>query len=259
MPTPGWVLIRVRAFGLNQSELHLRLGVAENAAIPIIPGIKAVGVVTDCPGGEFQVGHQVATMMGGIGRQLDGGYAEYTCVPAGQVIPFRSDLNWATLGASAAHPIRVSGSGAPEPGGPIRVIRHSSMRGSAGNAGVPVPSTIIPPLMTKAPMVSPSRVQCASKEPPVDCHQKAGQQHSASRRLMTPQLELLLDSERDKTGSQWPHDLSGIRTSSYPWPCGFAALHEVVRRVDLPLLGGCDVGTAAEIYRSLAHEEASSS
>ncbi|WP_229780831.1 alcohol dehydrogenase catalytic domain-containing protein [Deinococcus malanensis] len=166
MPTPGWVLIRVRAFGLNQSELHLRLGVAENAAIPIIPGIKAVGVVTDCPGGEFQVGHQVATMMGGIGRQLDGGYAEYTCVPAGQVIPFRSDLNWATLGASAAHPIRVSGSGAPEPGGPIRVIRHSSMRGSAGNAGVPVPSTIIPPLMTKAPMVSPSRVQCASKEPP---------------------------------------------------------------------------------------------
>lgn len=28
-----------------------------------------------------------------------GGYAEYTCVPAGQVIPFTSDLDWATLGA----------------------------------------------------------------------------------------------------------------------------------------------------------------
>src|SRR5258708_17859683 len=38
-------------------------------------------------------------MMGGMGRVLDGGYAEYTCVPAAQVIAFRSDLDWATLGA----------------------------------------------------------------------------------------------------------------------------------------------------------------
>ena len=38
-------------------------------------------------------------MMGGMGRTFDGGYAEYTCVPAGQVIPFTSDLDWATLGA----------------------------------------------------------------------------------------------------------------------------------------------------------------
>ena len=34
-----------------------------------------------------------------MGRVFDGGYADYTCVPAGQVIPFRSDLDWATLGA----------------------------------------------------------------------------------------------------------------------------------------------------------------
>ena len=38
-------------------------------------------------------------MMGGMGRQFDGGYAEYTCVPAANVIAFRSDLDWATLGA----------------------------------------------------------------------------------------------------------------------------------------------------------------
>src|SRR5258708_17846389 len=38
-------------------------------------------------------------MMGGMGRVFDGGYAEYTCVPAAQVIAFRSDLDWATLGA----------------------------------------------------------------------------------------------------------------------------------------------------------------
>jgi NADPH:quinone reductase-like Zn-dependent oxidoreductase len=38
-------------------------------------------------------------MMGGMGRTYDGGYAEYTCVPASQVIAFRSDLDWSVLGA----------------------------------------------------------------------------------------------------------------------------------------------------------------
>ena len=38
-------------------------------------------------------------MMGGMGRTFDGGYAEYTCVPARQVVPFTSSLDWATLGA----------------------------------------------------------------------------------------------------------------------------------------------------------------
>lgn len=38
-------------------------------------------------------------MMGGMGRTFDGGYAECTCVPGNQVIPFASVLDWATLGA----------------------------------------------------------------------------------------------------------------------------------------------------------------
>ena len=38
-------------------------------------------------------------MMGGMGRTFDGGYAEYTCVPVRQTVPFTSDLDWATLGA----------------------------------------------------------------------------------------------------------------------------------------------------------------
>ncbi len=41
-----------------------------------------------CPGGELAVGRQVATMMGGTGRTFDGGYAEYTCVPVRQTVPF---------------------------------------------------------------------------------------------------------------------------------------------------------------------------
>lgn len=98
-PEPGWVLIRVKAFGLNRSELHTRLGLAQGVALPRVLGIEATGIVEECPGGEFAAGQQVMTMMGGMGRVFDGGYADYTCVPAGQVIAFRSDLDWATLGA----------------------------------------------------------------------------------------------------------------------------------------------------------------
>jgi NADPH:quinone reductase-like Zn-dependent oxidoreductase len=99
VPAPGWVLIRVKAFGLNRSELHLRQGLAEGASFPRVPGIEATGVVVSAPGGEFAAGQQVMAMMGGMGRAFDGGYAEYTSVPATQVIPFRSDLGWAVLGA----------------------------------------------------------------------------------------------------------------------------------------------------------------
>ena len=99
VPEPGQVLIAVKAFGLNRSELHTRLGLAEGVTFPRVPGIEATGVVAVCPGGEFAAGQQVVTMMGGMGRTFDGGYAEYTCVPAGQVIAFTSDLDWPTLGA----------------------------------------------------------------------------------------------------------------------------------------------------------------
>src|SRR5213082_4097578 len=98
-PRPGWVLIQVKAFGINRSELHTRLGLAQGVAFPRVLGIEAAGVVVAAPGGEFEEGQQVAAMMGGMGRTFDGGYAEFANVPATQVIPFRSELDWATLGA----------------------------------------------------------------------------------------------------------------------------------------------------------------
>src|SRR3954464_11640489 len=98
-PQPGWVLIKVEAFGLNRSELHTRLGLATGVTFPRVLGIEATGIVISAPGGEFEPGQQVATMMGGMGRTFDGGYAEFTCVPARQVVPFHSGLDWATLGA----------------------------------------------------------------------------------------------------------------------------------------------------------------
>jgi NADPH:quinone reductase-like Zn-dependent oxidoreductase len=93
------VLIKVEAFGLNRSELHFRRGQASSGDFPRIPGIEATGVVVDAPGGEFAPGTQVATLMGGMGRTFDGGYAEFVLVPSQNVIPFVSTLDWSILGA----------------------------------------------------------------------------------------------------------------------------------------------------------------
>jgi NADPH2:quinone reductase len=97
-PPPGWVRIAVRAFGLNRSDVHLRLGLAGNAVLPRIPGIEAVGVVDDPNGSDLREGQQVAALMGGMGRAFDGGYAEYTVVPRRSVVPFHSDLPWSVIG-----------------------------------------------------------------------------------------------------------------------------------------------------------------
>ena len=98
-PVPGWVRIRVEAAGLNRSELHTRLGLAEGVVFPRVPGIEATGTVDLDPDGVLTPGRQVVAMMGGMGRTFDGGYAEYTVVPRTQVVPFRSELPWETLGA----------------------------------------------------------------------------------------------------------------------------------------------------------------
>ena len=98
-PAAGWVLIRVKAFGLNRSELFTRQGRSPDVRFPRVLGIEAVGVVEDAPGGEFRKGLTVATAMGGMGRAFDGGYAEYTAVPANQVQAINTSLDWHTFGA----------------------------------------------------------------------------------------------------------------------------------------------------------------
>ncbi len=98
-PKPGEVLIRVKAFGLNRSELFTRQGHSSGVKFPRILGIEAAGLVEQAPGNEFPKGAVVATAMGGMGREFDGGYAEYTCAPAKQVQAIKTQLPWETLGA----------------------------------------------------------------------------------------------------------------------------------------------------------------
>jgi len=101
IPTPkqGQVLIRVKAFGLNRSELFTRQGHSPSVKFPRILGIEAVGLVEQAPGNELHKGDVVATAMGGLGRQFDGSYAEYTCVPVTQVQVVKTSLAWDVFGA----------------------------------------------------------------------------------------------------------------------------------------------------------------
>ncbi|KAK9329167.1 chaperonin 10-like protein [Lipomyces starkeyi] len=98
-PQNGQVLIRVKAFGLNRSELFTRQGHSPGVKFPRILGIEAVGLVEEAPGNELRPGEIVATAMGGMGRDFDGSYAEYTCVPATQVQVIKTTLPWDILGA----------------------------------------------------------------------------------------------------------------------------------------------------------------
>src|SRR4029077_20752307 len=96
-PKAGHVVIQIKAFGLNHAEMHMRRGEWAEAAQVI--GIECVGLGHSCPGGEFPIGAKVAALMGGLGRTINGSYAEYTRVRAANVALIGSDLPWSQLAA----------------------------------------------------------------------------------------------------------------------------------------------------------------
>ncbi len=95
-PQPGWVRIKVKTFGVNESEVTTRKGGSDpEVTYPRVPGIEGAGVIDQAPQDSgLRPGQQVATMMGGMGRSFDGSYAQYVTVPAAQVIAFETSLPW---------------------------------------------------------------------------------------------------------------------------------------------------------------------
>lgn len=98
-PLEGWVVIRIRAFGLNRAELFTRQGDSPGVTFPRVLGIECAGEVVSAPGSTLRPGQRVVAMMGGMGRSFDGGYAEQTRVPLASVFPLDTDLPWDVLGA----------------------------------------------------------------------------------------------------------------------------------------------------------------
>lgn len=98
---PGWVLVKVQAFGLNHSEKLLRLNEirADYIQKPIIPGIECAGEIADPSDSDLIAGQKVIALMGGMGRSFHGSYAEYVLLPRRIVFSVESDLPWEVLGA----------------------------------------------------------------------------------------------------------------------------------------------------------------
>src|SRR4051794_8569777 len=93
----GNVVVRVRAFGLNHAEAFFRRGVWGDVAK--VSGIECVGEVHDPGASNLRKGQRVFGLMGGMGRSIDGSYAEYVAVPEAHVVPFDSALEWTDLAA----------------------------------------------------------------------------------------------------------------------------------------------------------------
>ena len=98
---PGWVLVKVRAFGMNHSEQVLRLSEIEAPYIqkPVIPGIECVGEIAEPSDSGWKAGQKVVALMGGMGRSFDGSYAEYALLPVHHVFSVETDLPWDALAA----------------------------------------------------------------------------------------------------------------------------------------------------------------
>ena len=98
---PGWVLVKVKAFGMNHSEQILRLHEIENDYIQksIIPGIECVGEVVNPSDSHFEKGQKVVALMGGMGREFHGSYAEYALLPVHHIFRVDTSLSWKEMAA----------------------------------------------------------------------------------------------------------------------------------------------------------------
>jgi putative PIG3 family NAD(P)H quinone oxidoreductase len=83
------VLIRVKAAGLNRSDIYSRESAVYGSTGPEIPGLEVAGIIESCGTGvaRWKPGDAVCALLTG------GGYAEYVNVPEGQCLPVPDGLS----------------------------------------------------------------------------------------------------------------------------------------------------------------------
>ena len=103
LPVPAvrddWSLVQVKGAGLNRSELRTRQGHAPNVTFPRVLGIECVGIVAASTDPGLPEGTTVAAVMGEMGREFDGGYAEYALLANSLLMPVTTTLPWEVLAA----------------------------------------------------------------------------------------------------------------------------------------------------------------
>ena len=128
----GWSLVRVRGAGLNRSELRTRQGHSPSVTFPRVLGIECVGSVAVSTDPSLPEGSTVAAVMGGMGRDFDGGYAEYALLPNALLMPVTTTLAWDVL--AALPETFLTAQGALDAMGPV--ARRLLIRGGTSSVGL---------------------------------------------------------------------------------------------------------------------------
>ncbi len=132
----GWSLVRVRGAGLNRSELRTRRGHSPGVTFPRVLGIECVGTVAASTDPALPEGTTVAAVMGEMGREFDGGYAQYALLPDALLMPVSTTLPWHILAALpetylTAHGALDAAGLTPEPGSRLLIRGGTSSVGLA--------------------------------------------------------------------------------------------------------------------------------
>jgi NADPH:quinone reductase-like Zn-dependent oxidoreductase len=90
---------RAQSAGLNRSELRTRQGHSPGVTFPRVLGIECVGIMAASTDPLLPDGATVAAVMGEMGREFDGGYAEYALLPNALLMPVTTTLPWEVLAA----------------------------------------------------------------------------------------------------------------------------------------------------------------
>lgn len=98
-PKAGWSLVKIMGCGVNHSEVFTRQGLSPSVRFPRILGIECVGIIESTAAPQLKKGQKIVSVMGGLGRDFDGGYAEYALIPDEQIYPIETDLPWETVAA----------------------------------------------------------------------------------------------------------------------------------------------------------------
>jgi NADPH:quinone reductase-like Zn-dependent oxidoreductase len=139
LPVPavreGWSLVQVKGAGLNRSELRTRQGHSPNVKFPRVLGIECVGIVAASTDPLLPEGTTVAAVMGEMGREFDGGYAQYALLPNSLLMPITTTLPWDVLAALPETYLTAQGSLdalGVVPGGQGRLV----IRGGTSSVGM---------------------------------------------------------------------------------------------------------------------------
>ncbi|MNW55996.1 putative zinc-type alcohol dehydrogenase-like protein YjmD [compost metagenome] len=79
--------------------MYTRQGHSPSVKLPRVIGIECVGEIEDPSDSSYQKGQRVVSLMGGLGREFDGSYAEFALIPTNQVYPVNNNLDWVELAA----------------------------------------------------------------------------------------------------------------------------------------------------------------